>query len=212
MIERSDDVIERAKVREVAGVFRSRRDLEATVEALERAGFDRADIDALSNVHQVPVDGTTGNQPQISHLAGQPMIMPDDLASARAVIAGTLGTICAVAAVSWIVASGGESGSAVLGGLLAGAAAAGIGYVATPWLSGNERTKLPEGLTAASGFMLLVRFRSRDPEKAAQQILRDHGASSIRVREVEIEERSDDIPLSSLRPDPWLGNDRLGQA
>ena len=209
MIEPSDDVIERAKVREVAGVFRSRRDLEATVEALQRAGFDRADIDALSNIHQVPVDGTIGNQPQISHLTGQPMIMPDDLASARAVVAGTLGTICAVAAVSWVVASGGGSGSAVLGGLLAGTAAAGIGYVATPWLSGNERTNLPEGLTAASGFILLVRVRS--PEKTPQQILRDHGASSIRVREVEIEKRPDDIPLSSLRPDPWLGSDRLGQ-
>ena len=50
MIEPSDDVIEHATVREVAGVFRSRRDLEATVEALQRAGFDRADIDALSNI------------------------------------------------------------------------------------------------------------------------------------------------------------------
>ena len=141
MIEPSDDVIEHATVREVAGVFRSRRDLEATVEALQRAGFDRADIDALSNIYQVPVDGTTGDQPEISHLKGQPVIMPDDLASARAVVAGTLGTICAVAAVSWIVASGGGSGSAVLGGLLAGAAAASIGYVATPWFSGNESTK-----------------------------------------------------------------------
>jgi hypothetical protein len=210
----SDDLIERATVREVAGVFHSRRDLEATVEALQLAGFDRADIDTLSNLDQVskptgPVYVASDKLPAIPQPSGQPVIMSDDVAAARMVVTGALGTICAVATVSWVVASGGGSAAAVLAAMLAGGAAGGIGYTVTPRFLRDDRTVSPEGLPA--GFLLLVRVRSPDREQTAQQILRDHDADAIRAREVEIEERPDDIPLSSLRPDPWLGDDRLGQ-
>jgi hypothetical protein len=34
----------------------------------------------------------------------------------------------------------------------------------------------------------------------------------IRVYEIELETRPEEIPLRTLRPDPWLGNERLGQS
>jgi hypothetical protein len=38
------------------------------------------------------------------------------------------------------------------------------------------------------------------------------GSRAIRVHEIELEKRPEEIPLSTLRPDPWLGNERLGQS
>ena len=53
MSERSGAASRRIKVREVTGVFRSREDLEAGVDALLRAGFDRADIDLMADIETV---------------------------------------------------------------------------------------------------------------------------------------------------------------
>jgi len=44
------EILERVKVREVAGVFRSRDMLDAAVHALLSSGFDRADIDVVVGV------------------------------------------------------------------------------------------------------------------------------------------------------------------
>jgi len=52
--------------------------------------------------------------------------------------------------------------------------------------------------------------RSPDREERAQQILRELGGQAIRVHEIEIDKRLEDLPLGILRPDPWLGGERLG--
>jgi hypothetical protein len=44
-------------------------------------------------------------------------------------------------------------------------------------------------------------------EEKALRILQLHSAKAVHVHE--IEKRMEDIPLGSLRPDPWLGNERL---
>jgi hypothetical protein len=67
-----------------------------------------------------------------------------------------------------------------------------------------------EGNTIADGLILWVRVRSPDLEERAQQILRERGGQAIRVHEIEIDKRLEDLPLSNLRPDPWLGGERLG--
>jgi hypothetical protein len=64
---------------------------------------------------------------------------------------------------------------------------------------------------AARGIILWVRLRSPEREEKAQQILRNHGGRAIRTHEIEIDKRPQDLPLSKLRPDPWLGSERLGQ-
>lgn len=45
----SNTVIERVKVREVAGIFRSPDALDAAAGALLYGGFDRADIDLMAS-------------------------------------------------------------------------------------------------------------------------------------------------------------------
>jgi hypothetical protein len=204
-----DNVIERVRVRRVSGIFRSRRDLEGTVEALELVSFDRADIDLSSSF-----DGATpksfGSVEKEPETPQHPVIMTEDIATSSVVVAGILGTICAVGTVSWVVASGGESIEALLAALLVGAAASGVGYLATPYLLGQDRTKSSEGSLQPTDFILSVIVRSPEREEKAQRILRAHNANAIKVHEIEIDRRAADIPLSSLRPDPWL-DDRLGQ-
>ena len=41
-------------------------------------------------------------------------------------------------------------------------------------------------------------------------LLERNGGHAVRVHEIEIEKRTEDLPLSSLRPDPWLGSEPLG--
>jgi hypothetical protein len=38
-----------------------------------------------------------------------------------------------------------------------------------------------------------------------------HGAEAVHVHEIDLAKRPEDLPLQSLRPDPWLGDERLGQ-
>src|ERR1700730_14618525 len=47
MAKPPDSVLERVKVREVAGIFESRPALDAAVDRLLLAGFDRSDIDVM---------------------------------------------------------------------------------------------------------------------------------------------------------------------
>jgi hypothetical protein len=63
---------------------------------------------------------------------------------------------------------------------------------------------------ATGGIVLWVRVRTPDREQEATHILQLRGAEAVHVHEIEIEKRVEDIPLSSLRPDPWLGDETLG--
>ena len=210
-----DDVIERAHAREIVGVFRSRRDLDGTFEALQLGGFNRADFDAVSELVNVPQPPSsvapTGKRPVILRTTREPVIMSDDANTASAVIAGILGTVCALAAVSWVTAAGGQPAAAVLAAFLGGIAVGGIAYIVTPRFLGNARANSAEGIAFPSGYILRVRVLSPDREEKARQILRGHGAKAIKVRDIEGDKRLEDIPWSSLKPDPWLGDDRLGQ-
>ena len=49
----SETVLDRARVREVAGVFHALDSLEAAGDDLLRAGFDRSDVDVIAPPHEV---------------------------------------------------------------------------------------------------------------------------------------------------------------
>jgi hypothetical protein len=64
---------------------------------------------------------------------------------------------------------------------------------------------------AKRGLILWVRARSPEQETLAQEILLAHGAQAVRVHEIDLEKRPEDLPLGSVRPDPWLGSEPLGR-
>jgi hypothetical protein len=74
----------------------------------------------------------------------------------------------------------------------------------------RERTLGLENLSEAHGLLIWVRVRSPEKEAEAQEILMRHGGKAVHVHEIELTKRPDDLPLHSLRPDPWLGDERLG--
>lgn len=216
MIETADDVLERARVREVAGVFRSYEALDGAADELLRAGFDRADIDVLGDprtarerlggVYVAPQE-----LPDVPLVPRRPYEGHADVAVATSVVAGVLACVGGFAVALGIVASGGRTalalGAAAVAALAAGGAAAAL-------VGRHLGRKTPPGLewlVSERGIVMWVRIRSPGHEGVAREILSGHGAEAVRVREIEIDKRSEDIPLSSLRPDPWLGSERLGE-
>jgi hypothetical protein len=211
----SDTVLERVKVREVAGVFRDAEALDRAVEALLEAGFDRSDIDLMAGLDAIRdrLGGIYLSAKELPDVPGVPRrtyIARKDTANALPLVAGVLSYVGATAAAFGIVASGGALAVALAAAAAGGAVGAGAGVLLTRLL-GRERAKELESQMETGGMVLWVRVRSPDLEERAQQLLREHSAEAVRAHEMEIEKRLEDIPLSSLRPDPWLGDERLGE-
>ena len=172
MSERSGAASRRIKVREVTGVFRSREDLEAGVDALLRAGFDRADIDLMADVETVaeklrglyapPVE--LADVPEVPR---QAFVAREDVTIPLAGVAGILTYLGATAAALGVVASGGALATAVAAAAAGGATAGGIGALIARSL-GKEHARALEEQLATGSLVLWVRVRSPDREQKAQ--------------------------------------------
>jgi hypothetical protein len=218
MREPSDLTLERTKVREVAGIFHSREALDAAVRDLLVAGFDRADVDIVAPPDEVrkrigPVYVVPEELADLRGVPRRPFIAPEDLTLTAGIIIGVVAAGGAMAAAFSLLVAGVES-------TVAGAAAAVVGAIAGGAVASmvlglfrklKVHDKSIEAQMAKRGIVVWVRVRTPTSEEKAQQILREHGARAVRVHEIAIDKRLEDIPLSSLRPDPWLGEERLGR-
>jgi hypothetical protein len=95
--------------------------------------------------------------------------------------------------------------------LLCGAIVGGIVLTRVRRRLQRERTMGLDKLSEANGLLIWVRARSPEKEAQAREILVRHGGQAVHVHEIELPKRLEDLPLHSLRPDPWLGDERLGQ-
>jgi hypothetical protein len=222
----ADAVLDRVKVREVTGVFHSREALDAQVsdmrEALDAtvsdlllAGFDRADIDLMASADAVQQKlGTiyvaTEELPDVPQVPRRAFIARDDLTLITATAAGMLTFIGATAAALSVVASGGALALAVAAAT-AGGTAGGIGGLMFGRFLGKKEASILEEHLARGGLILWVRVRTSEQEAEAIKVLQQHNAKAVRVHEIDLEKRLEDLPLSSVKPDPWLGDERLGQ-
>jgi hypothetical protein len=211
----TDAVIEKARVREVAGVFRSPDALEDAADDLLRAGFDRADVDVIGDLEALRkrlgyVYIAAEELADVPNVPRRPFIAREDITSTVMVVASTIAAAAAMAAALGVVAVNGSWASAAAVAVVAGVAVGGVAAVLIARYFERDRVSGLEWHAAARGLILWVRVRSPEREDEAQEILLRHGAQAVRVHELEIEKRVEDIPLSSLRPDPWLG-ERLGE-
>ncbi len=218
MVGSMDEVIERTKVREAAGVFHAYEALDAAADELLQAGFDRADIDIIGDLRVVRRRlGDTYVYVAPEELADLPRVprrpyrTPEDLAVAVSVIAGTLAAAGAMAVALGILISGGRAALAIGAAVVAALAVGGLAASLAGRRFGRKPPAGMEWLVPERGIIAWVRVRSPEQEQAAQDILRRHGAKAVRVHEIEIDKRTEDLPLAELRPDPWLGNERLGE-
>ena len=208
----SDTTIERVRVREAAGIFTSRDALDATVDALLESGFDRSDIAISSRQaarHKLGFDVPAEEIPEIPNVPRRAFFGPEDVTLIAGMAVGIMMFAGAALGAFAVTVSGGSSAAAVLAALVGGSVVGSIGA----WIVRRlRREHAPEidSPDIVGELVLFVRVRSAAREGRALDILREHGAKAVRVHEIEIDKRLQDIPLSSLRVDPWLGDERLG--
>lgn len=214
MTYRPDRVLETETVREVAALFESRDALQAAIDNLLLAGFDRADLGLMAGVDSlrrvlrkvsISIEELTGTS---KASRGTP-VLPQEVMAVQAMIVGTVGFFAAAGA-AWIsIASGAGTILVVIATTIAGSIAAALGgFVFARRFKPKDVVVLDDNLRG--GAVLWVRVRTKDQEAKARQILANHGAKSVRVVETEIAKTTEDIPMSRLRPDPFIPV-RLGE-
>lgn len=209
------DVLEWVRVREVTGVFPSGTAANPAVDDLMLAGFDRADIAAGAEGERLQkrlgVDAIPAVE--LADTPGAPrqeFVAPEDTAGIFAVCVAVVGCLGAMIGAIWAIASGGSTVRTVIGAIVGAVVGCGLGLLLARRLGWRWARDLKEK-AATDGFVLWVRVRTPDREQEAQRILKGRGAEAVHVHEIKIEKRLEELPLSSLRPDPWLGDERLGK-
>ncbi len=209
-----EPVLDRVKVREATGVFGSRERATSCVDDLLLSGFDRTDIDTVAESAQsrerigAPVPAV--ELADLPEAPRQEFVAPEDTAGVFAVTVSVAGCLGAMIGAWIVVATGGTTGWAVFAAIVGGVVGTAIGYLIARSLGWRWRQS-PQEPAPTDGVVVWVRVRTPERERKALNILRAHEAEGIRVHEVEIEKRLEDLPLSSLRPDPWLGDEPLAK-
>lgn len=208
----NSEILEAVRVREVVGLVKSRDVLDRLVDELTNAGFDRADIDLMASRATIRRElGIYYKDPipaaDASDAPRRDLIKTDDKVSTTALVFGTLVTIGTLGAALPIVASGGALAAVAAAALAGGATGAGLASILrSRLLSSGDGVDLEDELRLG-GIVVLVRVLNPETETLAQQIMRRHAVEKIHVHEVELKKTLADIPLSSINPDPWLGED-----
>ena len=196
--------------REVVGVFPDPEALQAAVDALLRAGFDRAAISVLAS--------DTASQDRLRRLYGTTEVAADDANAphaphvtnksrneGKAAAIGIPFYIASVAGAAAVVASGGVLAAAIAAALASGAAGAGVGAVLAGVLSKQHSDAVADQL-ARGGLLLWVGVPDAAREERALAVLRQCNGDQVHVHAVERQWGAEDKPLGTVQPDPFLEN------
>src|SRR3981189_940406 len=98
----SYDILDKVRTREVTGVFHSRKTLDAAVQDLLVAGYDRADIDVSASPDQLQRRLNYQSIPpadlaDVPTAPRQPFVGEDDVLSTDAVVGSIVGCASALA-------------------------------------------------------------------------------------------------------------------
>jgi hypothetical protein len=169
-------------VTEAVAVFHDVSDLDAAVEELRAAGFDRDDISLLATEQAV--------NRKLGHRYERVEELEDDPAAPRVAyrtrtslgesedrLIGSLTYLPAVVAAGTVVASAGVVAAAVTGTAIAGAL---IGTVLSHWLDKSHAEHLQEQLDRG-GLLLWVRTPDPETQQRALAILTRHSAHDVHI-------------------------------
>jgi len=195
--------------REAVGLFASADALDAAVDALETAGFDRASISVLASDakikdsigHLYSKASEAEDDPKAPHAD---YVSPTEQHEAQAAAIGIPVYIGGAAGAFAMVASGGILAGAIAAALAGSALGAGIGALLARAIGHgfNDRTAAQ---LAQGGIVLWVGLRDAAAEKTALDILSKSGAKDVHVHAIQREWTLKDIPLATAQPDPLLG-------
>jgi hypothetical protein len=174
-------------VREAVAVFDDVSDLDAAVEELRQAGFERDAISLLATEHAV--QKKLGHRYQrVEELEDEPDAprvtyrTPAALGESEDMLIGSLTYLPAVVAAGTVVASAGIVAAAVTGTALAGAL---IGTVLARWIDKQHAELLQEQLDRG-GLLLWVRTPDAAAERRALAILTRHSAHDVHIHELPV--------------------------
>jgi hypothetical protein len=211
-----EEILYRMRTREVTGVFHSRKALAAAAEELLISGVDRADIDVSApadesqqrlNYASIP----PADRADISITPRRPFTGVDDVVGTKAVVVSIAGCAAAIAVAFYLVARDVGPLSVGIVSVLSGLVVGGVAALLVGRQFDRERRRGLDKFSEWDGLLIWVRVHSPEKEAEAQEILIRHGGEAVHVHEIELTRGPDDLPLHSLRPDPWLGDERLGQ-
>jgi hypothetical protein len=210
MSSQAEVVFDSKRVREVTGVFYKPEALETAGEQLLLGGFDRSDIDVIAPPDEVRrklgpefASVPPAERADIPEVPRRPLVSRDDVVTAEAVFSGLLGSCVGLATTLVMVWRGTPPVTIAIWAVFLGVVACAFGILTTQ----RQRAKLDGAVS-----IMWVRVDSDEKEAQARETLIAHGARYVHVHEIELAKTAEDIPLSSLRPDPWLGNERLGHS
>jgi hypothetical protein len=128
-----------------------------------------------------------------------------------ATVGSLAGCVGAIALAFYLVSRGTAPLAVGLFSVLSGLVIGGAALLLVRRRLRRERALGLEKLSEAQGLLIWVRVRFPEKEAEAQEILMRHGGEAVHVHEIELAKRPEDLPLHSLRVDPWLGDERLGR-
>jgi hypothetical protein len=180
----------KAAVTEAVAVFHDVSELDAAVEELRAAGFDKDDISLLATEQAV--------NRKLGHRYERVEELEDDPAAPRVAyrtraslgesedrLIGSLTYLPAVVAAGTVVASAGVVAAAVTGTAIAGAL---IGTVLSHWLDKSHAEHLQEQLDRG-GLLLWVRTPDAETQQRALTILTRHSAHDVHIHRLPGKER-----------------------
>lgn len=198
--------------REAVGVFSDPGTLEAAIDELEVAGFDRAAISVLATSAKAKehIDRFYRNvkgiedRPDVSRPT---FVSNDSRTEGEAAVVGIPLYIGGFAGAAAVAAAGGALALAIAGTIVGVAAGASLGAVLAAAIEHHHSVQVEEQL-AKGGLVLWVSVPKPEAEKRAFAILEKMGARDVHVHAVQRTWNLNNIPLAMAQPDPFLERDK----
>ena len=194
------------KVKEAVGVFRDDKALEAAVDELEVAGFDRAAMSVLATDAQAKEQverfyHTVKDIEDNSRAPYNAFVSRDSRIEGEAAAVGLPIYVGGCAGAAAVAAMGGALALAIAAAIVGGAAGAGLGAIFAAAIARPHAADVQEQLDKG-GLVLWVNVPNVEAEKRAVTVLNKMGAKDVHVHSI----KHDWGPLPSTLPqaDPFL--------
>jgi hypothetical protein len=196
------------EVREAVGVFHDAERLEDAIDALQRAGFDRAQLNLVASRAAAerklgrPIDDLheLEDEPLIPFASG---VDRHELAEGQAAVTAGLAGLGSLVAIGTMVATGGSLALVLGVGALAGGLGGGLGAPLARALGARHAATIRAQLDRG-GLLLWAMLRDPVQERRAVAILEAHGAEDVHVHTIEHHWGADEVPIRRWQPDPLL--------
>jgi outer membrane lipoprotein SlyB len=178
----------KSTVREAVGVFHDEKSLQAAVDELLIAGFDRSKLSLLADQHAV--EQKLGHlYEKVSDLEEDPMVPSrafagiDSRTEAKGAMIGGFAYVGAIASAGLVVASEGTLIATAIWAAVAGGAGGLIGAALSRYMDRRHAFYVQQQIDRG-GILLWVRTDDGGRERRASDILKRHSAADVHIFEL----------------------------